>query len=419
MKVVVVGGGFGGLHAAKGLGRLPVEVTVVDRQNFHLFQPLLYQVATAALHGGAIATPIRWILRGQRNTEVLLGEVAAIDRQRRVVRLSDGAELLFDYLVLAPGAQTFYFGHDDWQQAAPGLKSLDDAFRIRDRILLAFEAAEREADPARRQELLTFVVIGGGPTGVELAGAIADISRRFLVRDFRRADPREARIVLIEGGPRILPAFPERLSRAAAASLERLGVEVRAGIKVQDVGSGRVVADGDPIRAATVLWAAGVRPSPLGRELGVELDRQGRVPVEPDLSLKDDPRIFVIGDLAAATQGGAPLPGLAAVAQQEGRHVASCIAADVRGRARRPFHYVDKGNLATIGRASAIADFSDLKVQLTGSIAWLAWLLVHLILLIGFRNRLIVLIQWAWAYFFHDLGVRLITRWPDPDPNCN
>ncbi|MBU6428406.1 MAG: NAD(P)/FAD-dependent oxidoreductase, partial [Cyanobacteria bacterium REEB65] len=410
-RVVVIGGGFGGLNAAKGLGRERVAVTVVDRQNYHLFQPLLYQVATAALWGGAIATPIRWILRRQSNTRVILGDVSSIDRATRSVRLTDGARIDYDYLVVAPGAQTAYFGHEDWAATASGLKGLADAYAIRNRILLAFESAERASDLHERSKLLTFVVIGGGPTGVELAGALADIARRYLVRDFRTIDPRQARIVLVEGGPRILPTFPERLARAAAASLRRLGVEVLTHALVENVHAGGVElelqddgkapgATPENLAAATILWAAGVRPSPLGRDLGIPLDRVGRVPVQADLTLPGDPKVFVIGDLALAIQDGQPLPGLAAVAQQQGRYVAAIIAGDLHGLPRKPFRYNDKGNLATIGRAAAIAEFAKARIQLTGLLAWLAWLLVHLLLLIGFRNRLLVLIQWAWAYAF-------------------
>jgi NADH dehydrogenase len=393
--VVVVGAGFGGLNAVRALAGLPVRVTVVDRRNHHLFQPLLYQVATAALSPADIAYPIRSILRSQTNATVYLAEVMSVDRSTREVVLSDGV-------------RHAYFGHDAWEANAPGLKSLEDALEIRRRILLAFEHAEREPGAERRRALLTFAIVGGGPTGVELAGAIAEISREVLVRDFRSIDPREAKVLLLEAGPRILPTFPADLAAKARRSLERLGVSVRTGCPVSDVRSESVEAGGSDIPAATILWAAGVRTSPLPSSLGVAQDGAGRLFVEPDLSIPGDRRIFAIGDLAAFLhQTGKPLPGVAPVAIQQGRHVARNIARDLAGKPRRPFHYRDKGNLAVIGRARAIADFG--RLHLSGVVAWLAWCFVHILFLIGFRNRAIVLFEWAWAYLSDQRGARLIT----------
>jgi NADH:quinone reductase (non-electrogenic) len=405
--VVVVGAGFGGLNAVRALEGLPVRVTVVDRRNHHLFQPLLYQVATAALSPADIAYPIRSILRAQKNATVFLAEVESVDRAAREVVLSDG-RLGFDYLVLANGVRHAYFGHDAWETSAPGLKSLEDALEIRRRILLAFEHAERELDAARRRALLTFVIVGGGPTGVELAGAIAEISRHVLVRDFRSIDPREANVQVLEAGPRILPTFPPDLAAKAKRALERLGVQVRTGCPVNDVRSDSVESGGSEIPAATILWAAGVRVSPLPSSLGVAQDRAGRLLVEPDLSIPGDPRIFAIGDLAAFLhQTGVPLPGVAPVAIQQGRHVAENVKRDLAGTPRRPFRYRDRGNLAVIGRAQAIADFGRLRVS--GFLAWLAWCFIHILFLIGFRNRALVLFEWAWAYFTDQRGARLIT----------
>jgi len=354
-----------------------------------------------------IAAPIRAILARQQNARVLLEEVVAIDLAERLVKLRDG-ELRYDYLILATGARHAYFGHDDWERFAPGLKSLEDALEIRRRILFAFEKAERENDPAKRDALLTFVIIGGGPTGVELAGAIAEISRRVMVRDFRAIDPRAARIVLIEAGPRILPTFPENLSSAAEASLKRLGAEVWTQAPVISVGVDQVIAGGRTLRASTILWAAGVAASSLARSLGVSLDKAGRVVVQPDLSVPGHPEAFVIGDLAAfAHQTGKPLPGVAPVAIQQGRHAARNILRALEGKPSQPFHYFDKGNLATIGRAAAVADLGRLKFS--GFPAWLAWLFVHIFFLIGFRNRFVVLFDWAWAYLTSQRGARLIT----------
>lgn len=411
MRVVIIGAGFGGLTAARALRRTSFDVTVIDRRNHHLFQPLLYQVATAAVSPGDIAYPIRSILRRQKNTRVLLAEVRSIDVAARNVVLDDG-KLSYDYLIVATGAGHSYFGHDEWERWAPGLKSLDDALEIRRKILLAFERAERETDPDRRRRLLTFVVIGGGPTGVELAGAIGEISRHVLAEDFRSIDPREARVILAEAGPRILPTFPIGLAGSAVHSLERLGVEVWPGSKVDSIGAETVTMGDRQLQAGTILWAAGVAASGLGRSLGTPLDRAGRVRVEADLTVPGHPEIFVIGDLASFTQpDGTPLPGVAPVAAQQGRHAAANLQRTIEGRPRLPFHYRDRGNLATIGRAAAVADFG--KLQFSGLPAWLLWLFVHIFFLIGFRNRVAVLLNWAWDYFAFRRAARLITG----DPN--
>ena len=372
-----------------------------------MFQPLLYQVAMAALSPGDIASPIRWILRRQRNIEVLLADARAIDPARRTVALTDD-EITYDYLIVASGATHAYFGHDEWRPVAPALKTLEDALEIRRRVLLAFERAERERDAARRVGLLTFVVIGGGPTGVELAGALAEISRQSLARDFRHFDPSSARIILVEGGPTLLSSFPEPLRRAALADLQRLGVEVRVNSVVTNVVDGRVTMGTDSLDADTVLWAAGVAASPLGATLGVPVDRAGRVRIEPDLTIPGYPNVFVIGDLATLPDDhGKPLPGVAQVAIQMGQHAVRNILRSLEGQPMRAFHYKDLGNMATIGRNSAIADFGTFTM--TGYPAWLAWLFVHLVNLIGFRNRLLVLVQWAWAYFSYQRAIRLIT----------
>ena len=405
--VVVVGAGFGGLNAVQALARVPVRVNLVDQRNHHLFQPLLYQVATAALSPADIATPVRAILRDQRNATVLLGRAESVDRTARELVLSDG-RIGFDYLVLAIGARHAYFGHDDWEANAPGLKTLEDALEIRRRILLAFERAERETNAERRRALLRFLVVGGGPTGVELAGAIAEISRHVLDKDFRSIDPREAEVQVLEAGPRILPAFPPSLAEKASRTLQRLGVRVRTGFPVTAVKSGYLESGGDRVDAATILWAAGVRASPLGASFGVPVDPAGRVLVEPDLSIPGDPRIFVIGDGAVFLhQTGKPLPGVAQVAIQQGRHVARNVKADLAGRERRPFHYRDKGDLAVIGRAQAVARIG--RLRLAGFPAWLVWCFVHILFLIGFRNRLLVLFEWAWAFLTDQRGARLIT----------
>jgi NADH dehydrogenase len=406
-RVVIVGGGFAGLYAARALRRAPVDVTVLDRRNHHLFQPLLYQVATAALNPSDIAAPIRRVLRSQRNCRVLLAEAVGVDLERRCVLLADGV-LPYDYLLLATGATHAYFGHDEYARFAPGLKSIEDALDIRRRVLLAFERAEREPDPARRDAHLTFVVVGGGPTGVELAGALAEIARHALADEFRAIDPRAARVVLVEGLPRLLSAFPPELSDKAARQLARLGVEVRTGTMVQGIDERGVTVGGERLEARTVLWAAGVAASPIARSLGVPLDRAGRVRVEPDLTIPGHPEVFVLGDLAILEQDGKPVTGLAAVAVQQGPHAARNVTRAVRGEAHLPFRYVDKGILATIGRAAAVAAFG--KVRLSGLTAWLAWLFVHVFLLIGFRNRFVVMFSWAWTYFTYDRGARLITQ---------
>jgi len=405
--VVIVGAGFGGLSAARALHHAPVRVTVVDRRNHHLFQPLLYQVATATLSPGDIAYPIRSILRRQKNASVLLAEVVAIHTATRRVVLSDG-QIDYDYLILATGARHAYFGHDDWEAYAPGLKSLEDALEIRRRILLAFEKAERETDAGRRRALLTFVLVGGGPTGAELAGAIAEISRHVLVSDFRSIDPREARIVLVEAGARILPSFPPELSARAEESLKKLGVEVRTGSPVTAIGPGSVNLENERLEAATILWGAGVKASPVARSLQAPLDRAGCVLVEPDLTVPGHPEIFVIGDLAAFLhQTGKPLPGVAQVAIQQGRRAARNILQSCSGLPRRAFRYFDPGNLAVLGRAAAVADLG--RVRLSGFPAWLFWCFIHILYLIGFRNRFIVMFEWAWAYFSYQRGARLIT----------
>ena len=418
--VVVVGGGFAGLYAAKCLRRAPVRITVIDRRNHHLFQPLLYQVAMAGLSPGDIAYPIRSILRRQANARVWLAEVAAVDLAGRAVVLSDGNRVTYDYLILGAGVRHAYFGHEGWEPFAPGLKNLEDALEIRRRMLLAFERAEHEGDPTERRRLLTFVIVGAGPTGVELAGALADIARTVLVSDFRSVDPRETRVVLIEAGPRVLPPFPERLSAKARDALERLGVEVRCGRPVTAVGPDGVDAGGERIEARTVLWAAGVAASPLAKTLDAPLDAAGRVRVRPDLSVPGHPEAFVVGDLAALVdERGATVPGVAPAAIQEGRHAARNVARSVAGEATESFRYVDKGSLATIGRAAAVADFGFVRVS--GLVAWLLWILVHIFFLIGFRNRAIVLFEWAWAYFTSQRGARLITgeirRPPAPAPD--
>ena len=406
--VVIVGGGFGGLSAARALAHEAVRVTVVDRRNHHLFQPLLYQVAMAGLSPGEIAHPIRSILRRQANAEVWLGEATAIDPRARRVEVDGASSLEYDVLILAAGVRHGYFGHDDWEPFAPGLKSLEDALEIRRRILLAFEHAEHETDPAERRRLLTFVIVGAGPTGVELAGALADIARTVLVADFRSIDPREATIVLIESGPRILTTFPETLSEKAEEALTRLGVAVRRGQPVTAVDALGVSLGSDRIEARTVMWAAGVVAAPLAASLGVPLDRAGRVLVAPDLSIPGHPDAFVIGDLATFLhQTGSPLPGVAPAAMQQGRHAARNAIRWLSGRQTEPFRYVDKGNLATIGRAAAVADFG--RIRMWGLAAWLLWIVVHIAFLIDFRSRAIVLFEWAWAYFTSQRGARLIT----------
>lgn len=405
-RVVIVGGGFGGLNAAREFRRADVRVTLIDRQNHHLFQPLLYQVATAALNPSDIASPIRRILRNQSNVEVLLAEARSFDLDARTVILADGT-VPFDYLIVATGATHSYFGHDEWSAVAPGLKSIEDALDIRRRVLYAFEAAEREADPERRSAWLTFVVIGGGPTGVELAGALSEIARHALAKDFRHIDPTLARVILLEGTPRVLPMYAEDLSAKARAQLERLGVEVRTGALATAIDEDGVNLGSERIPARTVLWAAGVAASPLGKALGVPLDRAGRVRVNPDLTIPGHPEVYVVGDLASLEQDGRPVPGVAPAAIQEAGHAAQNVLRTIRGEARRPFRYFDKGSLATIGRAAGVAEIGRLK--LSGWIAWTAWLFIHIFFLIGFRNRFVVFFSWAWSYFTYDRGARLIT----------
>jgi NADH:ubiquinone reductase (H+-translocating) len=405
--VVIVGAGFGGLTAARTLARYPVEITIIDRTNYHTFQPLLYQVATAGLSPGEIAAPIRWILRGQHQVQVLMEEVQDFDLSRRVVKAPD-TEIFYDYLIIAAGASHAYFGHDEWEPLAPGLKTIEDALEIRRRVLLAFELAERQAASGEKQTQLNFVVVGGGPTGVELAGTLAEIAREVLANEFRSIDPKRTTIILLEGGPRILPAYSEDLSRSAEEQLKKLGVEVHTSALVTGIEPGTVELGQTRLPAAVVLWAAGVAASPLGRKLGAATDRAGRVLVNPDLSIPGHPEVFVVGDLAALKdEHGRWLPGVAPVAMQQGKATAHNIGRELRGEARRNFHYFDKGNLATIGRAAAVAQFG--KLHISGFLAWLAWLFIHIFFLIGFRNRLIVLIQWAWSYFTYERGVRLIT----------
>ncbi len=410
-RVVIVGGGFGGLYAARALASAPAEVTVVDRTNHHVFQPLLYQVATASLSPSQIAYPIRGVLRHQANTRVLLAEVTAVDVARRVVRLGDG-ELPYDFLILAPGARHSYFGHPEWEARAPGLKTLDDALGIREKILVAFERAERERDAERRRALLTFVVVGGGPTGVELAGAIGEIACKVMGRDFRNIDTREAQTILVEAGPRILPAFPPDLSEKAERSLERLCVEVRTGQAVTRMEDGAVWLGDERVAAATVLWAAGVQPSPIARSLGVPLDRAGRVLVNADLTIPGHPEVLVIGDLAALNDAaGKPLPGLAPVAIQQGEYAARAVMRASRGEAREPFRYRDMGTMATMGRNAAVVVLGGRgKLRFSGYPAWLLWCFIHILWLIGFRNRFLVMIEWAWAYLRFERSARLITR---------
>ena len=404
-RVVVIGGGFAGLWAVRKLRKAPVSITLIDRSNHHLFQPLLYQVATAGLAAPSIAAPLRHILRDQRNATVIMGEVQRIDLAARTVALND-REIPYDYLLVASGATHAYFGRDQWAQYAPGLKTLDDAFVIRRRILSAFERAETATSSAERDACLTFAVIGAGPTGAELAGTLAEIARHTLAGDFRHIDSRKARILLIEAGPRVLATFTEPLSDKARQQLARLGVEVHTGKPVTDIGDGYFVFGDQRIAARTILWAAGVAASPLGKQLGAEIDRAGRVRVSPDLSLPAHPEIFVAGDLASLEQDGKPVPGVAPAAKQMGAQAARNILARIAGRTTAPFHYTDFGALATIGRHSAIAQLPNLRFS--GALAWWFWLVLHVYFLIGFRSRLIVLINWAWAYFTYARGARII-----------
>ncbi len=408
--VVIIGAGFGGLTAAQALKKAPVQITVVDRTNHHLFQPLLYQVAMAGLSPADIAAPIRAILRGQKNVSVMLAEVTGVDFASRQVILGDSQRekrLAYDYLLLATGGRTSYFGHDEWEQFAPGLKDLDDAVEIRRRVLMAFEAAEKESDPKRRRELLTFVVVGGGPTGVELAGSIAELARFVLARDFRTIRPEAAEILLLEGGDKILASFTPDLSESALKQLTALGVAVRTGAQVTGIDESGVQLGEEKINAATVIWGAGVRATALTQSLGVEIDRAGRVLVEKDLSLPGKSNVFAIGDMTLFLQDGKPLPGVSPVAMQMGESVARNIQNDLAGKPRETFHYTDKGTMATIGRKAAIAHVGKLK--LSGFPAWLFWLGLHIWFLIGFRNRFAVMFNWAWSYFTYQRGARLIT----------
>ncbi len=410
--LVVVGGGFAGLWATRALARAPLRITLVDRANHHLFQPLLYQVATAGLSAPDIAAPLRHILRRQDNVQVRLGEVVAIDPGGRTAALADGHVLAFDYLLLATGAAHAYFGNDQWAGHAPGLKSLDDALHLRRRLLMAFERAEACEDPAERAAWLGFAIVGGGPTGVELAGTLAEIARHTLKDEFRRIDPAAARVRLVEAGPRVLATFPPDLSDKARRQLERLGVEVSTGVPVTGIDAGGYRLGDTYVPARTVVWAAGVAASPLAQTLGVPLDRAGRVPVEPDLSVPGHPHVFVAGDLAAVTRGdGRPVPGVAPAAKQMGRHVAAGIRARLRGRRAGAFAYRDFGNLATIGRMAAVVDVHGFK--LSGLLAWWFWLAAHVFFLIGFRNRLVVLLNWAMAYWSHQRAARIILG-PNP-----
>ena len=406
-QVVILGGGFAGLYAATALRSASVSVTLVDRRNHHLFQPMLYQVATAALSPGDIASPIRSILRGQANTEVILGEARSVDTVARRVQVN-GSSIHYDYLIVATGARHSYFGHEEWETFAPGLKSIEDALEIRRRILLAFEGAEREPDPDQRKMLLSFVVVGGGPTGVEVAGALAEIRRYALRRDFRHIDSREATVLLLEAGPRLLSSYPESLSAAAMRALHRLGVEVKTGAFVDGITQDGVSVGGVRIPTKTVVWAAGNLASPLLRSLGAPVDRQGRAVVGEDCTLPGHPEVFVLGDAACFDhQEGGPLPGLSPVAIQMGRYAANAISRDLAGHARRPFRYRDKGQLAVIGRGRAVADIG--RFHFSGFFAWLTWIFVHIFFLVGFRNRIIVLMEWAWSYFTFQHGARLIT----------
>ncbi len=404
--IVIIGAGFGGLTCAQALRHAPVRITLVDRTNHHLFQPLLYQVAMAGLSPADIASPIRSILRKQSNVTVLLDEATRIDYDRQVVHLTED-ELPYDYLVLATGGRTSYFGHDEWEPFAPGLKSLDDAVEIRRRVLLAFEAAEKEKDEERSRALMTFVVVGGGPTGVELAGSIGELTRRVLARDFRTIYPEFARILLLEGGARILPSFAEDLSASAERQLASLGVQVRKNAKVRNIDATGVYLDDVKIPAATVIWAAGVSATAFTQQLKAPLDRGGRVHIQPDLTLPARQNVFAIGDMTHLEQDGQPLPGVSPVAMQMGQAVARNIQNALAGKAHETFRYVDKGSMATIGRHAAIADVAGLK--LSGLPAWLAWLGLHLFFLIGFRNRLSALFNWSWMYFTYQRGARLIT----------
>jgi len=408
-RIVVIGGGFGGIEVARELGRAGLAVTLVDRQNHHLFQPLLYQVATSALSAPDVAEPIRRILRPYESVQVLLGDVTGIDLASRTIALDHGASLGFDILVLASGASHGYFGHDEWAQHAPGLKTLADARHVRARTLLAFELAERETDPAEQQRLMTMVVVGGGPTGVELAGSLAELSRYTLARDFRNIRPQSARVMLVEAGPRVLPAFSQAASDFARDRLERLGVEVLTGTAVEDIGEGRITIAGREMPVGVVLWAAGVAASPLARMLGAETDRAGRVLVDETLAVRGLDGVFALGDAARfVDEAGNPLPGLAQVAKQQGRHLGRSLARHLSsGEALRPFHYRGRGNTAIIGRNAAV--FEQGRLSLRGRLAWFAWALIHVYLLVGFEHRMLVSMQWLWRYLTYERGARLVT----------
>jgi NADH:ubiquinone reductase (H+-translocating) len=407
-RVVIIGGGFGGIAAARVLGRANVDVTVIDRTNHFIFQPLLYQVATAALSPSDITAPIRWILRHLRNTEVLMAEVREVDPQKKVVRIDDELrEISYDYLIVATGSRHAYFGHNEWEPYAPGLKAVEDASEIRRRFLLAFENAEKSDDENVRDEYLTFVIVGGGPTGVELAGAFPYIAMKALAPDFRKVDTRRTRVILVEAGPRLLPTFPEDLAARAARDLKELGVEVRVNSFVTGVGPDGVRIGADTIKARNAFWAAGNLASPVGKFLDAPLDRAGRIQVSPDLSAPGHPEIFVVGDLAALVQDGRAVPGVGPAAIQEGRSAAKNILRDLRSEPRKNFRYWNKGDLAVIGRSRAIADLG--WIRFSGRLAWFFWLFVHIMYLVGFRNRAMVLFEWAYAYFTSQAGVRLIT----------
>ena len=414
-RVLILGGGFGGLYAARRLRSAPVDLTLLDRRNFHLFQPLLYQVATGALSPGEIAAPLRSVLKRQKNTRVLLGEACDLDPSRRVV-IADIGEVPYDTLIVATGSRSFYFGNNQWEENAPGLKTIEEATQIRHKILYAFEAAERESDPAKRREWLTFVIVGAGPTGVELSGAIGEIAHDTLRNDFRSIQPREARILLLDGATRVLPSYPEYLSSKAERSLIRIGVQPRTGVFVTGIDEAGVTLrtmDGrtDHIASRTVIWAAGVNASPFGqviaRRTGIALDKGGRVPVGPDCAIPGHPEIFVIGDLAHFEQSGQTLPGVSPVAMQQGRYVARAIVKRLRGEPLKPFRYFNKGSLAVIGRAAAVADFG--KLRFSGLLAWLLWLFIHIMYLVEFSNRVLVFIHWGFLYLTFNRGARLIT----------
>ena len=413
-RVVIIGGGFGGLSAAKALRRAAVDITLIDRTNHHLFQPLLYQVATASLSPSDITAPIRWILRSQRNVTVLLAEAREIDVEQKVVRIdTPSRDIEYDYLVIAAGSRHAYFGHHEWEPIARGLKAIEDAEGIRRSFLLAFERAEKSLDPAEREACMTFVVVGGGPTGVELSGAFPTIARKALHRDFRNIDTRRTRVILLEGGPRILPSFPEDLAKVAHRNLEELGVEVRTGCKVTRIEADAVYAGDERIETRTVFWAAGNAASPLGKMLGAPVDQAGKVVVNEDLSVPSHPEVFVVGDMALVIrENGTPVPGVCPAANQEGTHAAKNILLLIARKSSIKFRYRNKGDLATIGRSRAIADFG--KVRLTGRIAWLLWLFVHIMYLVGFRNRISVFMQWGYSYLTYQRGVRLITAVDQP-----